>query len=214
MWSKLHISAFVVLAVLVWGAALLLQGTPVTLDHLAPFGTVVGFLGSAGAAFEHILWRRRWLHGWFVKRPDIRGTWRVKLQSSWTDSNTQTQTETIVCFMGVTQSYSALQMHLMTPESESWLIAERIRPSQKGDGYEVVGVYTNQPRIPLRESRSQIHFGAIVLDTHGGSQAYPDTLTGEYWTDRGTKGQMILTGRVPRVYTRYEDAKRILGRQR
>ena len=32
----------------------------------------------------------------------------------------------------------------------------------------------------------------------------------EYWTDRGTKGQMTLEGRLPRVFSRFGDAERYL----
>ena len=207
MWNKLHISVLVAAAVVVWGATLFIQGTPITIDHLAPFSIVVGFLGSAGAGFEYFLWRQRWLQGWFVKRPDVRGTWRVKLQSNWVNPSTQKQIDPIDCFMTVTQTYSNLQMHLMTPESNSWFVADRIRASQKSEGYEIIGVYTNQPRINLRGDRSQIHFGAVVLNTHGANHFYPDILTGEYWTERGTKGNLILSKRVTKIYSRYEDAK-------
>lgn len=207
MWNRLHISVLVAIAVIVWGAALIFQGTPITIDHLAPFGIVVGFLGSIGAGFEYFLWRQRWLQGWFVKRPDLRGTWRVKLQSNWVDPGTRKQIDPIDCFMAVTQTYSNIQMRLMTSESDSWFVADRIRPSQKGEGYEIIGVYTNQPRINLRGDRSQIHFGAVVLNTHGTSHVYPDTLTGEYWTERGTKGNLVLSKRVPQIYSHFEEVK-------
>ena len=211
MWNRLHIIVLVALATSAWGVVLFLRGTPITIDHLAPFGIVVGFLGSAGVAFEYFLWRQRWLQGWFVKRPDVRGTWRVKLQSNWINPETREQIDPINCFMAVTQTYSNLQMHLMTPESDSWFVADRIRPSQKGEGYEIIGVYTNQPRIDLRGDRSEIHFGAVVLNTHGTRHFYPDTLTGEYWTERGTKGNLTLSKRLAKIYTRYGDAKHAIS---
>ena len=133
-FSRLHISVFLGFAVAVWGLVLLVQGTPVDKDYLAPFGTVVGFLVVLGLVFEHLLWRQRWLHGWFVKRPDLRGTWRVELQSNWIDPKTEKQVPMIVCYMGVEQTLSTLQMHLMTPESECRFIADRIQPSPSGNG--------------------------------------------------------------------------------
>ena len=79
--ERLHITAFLGLGALVWWLVL---GAPrVSWEYLQPFGTVVGFLVAFGAAFEFLLWRWSWLHGWFVKRPDLRGTWRVELQSDW-----------------------------------------------------------------------------------------------------------------------------------
>ncbi len=203
--ERLHITAFLGLAALVWWLVL---GAPrVNTEYLQPFGTVVGVLVAIGAAFEYLLWRWSWLHGWFVKRPDLRGTWRVELHSDWIDPDTNLGVPPIVCYMGVTQTLSTLQMHLMTPESESWFVAERISPSPSGVGYQVAGVYTNRPQIHLRGTRSEMHLGGVLLDTHGPANR-PDTLTGEYWTDRKTKGRMIFTARLPAVFTRFDDADR------
>ncbi len=203
--ERLHITAFLGLAALVWWLVL---GAPrVNREYLQPFGTVVGVLVAFGAAFEFLLWRWSWLHGWFVKRPDLRGTWRVELQSDWIDPDTKLCVQPIVCYMGVSQTLSTLQMHLMTPESESWFIAERIIPSPSGVGYQVAGVYTNRPQIHLRGARSEMHLGGLLLDTHGPANR-PDTLTGEYWTDRKTKGRMTFSARLPAVFTRFVDAER------
>ena len=203
--ERRHITAFLGLAALVWWLVL---GAPrVKWEYVQPFGTVVIVLAAFGTAFELVLWRWSLIHGWFVKRPDLRGTWRVELQSDWIDPDTNLGVQPIVCYMGVTQTLSTLQMHLMTPESESWFIAERISPSPSGVGYRVAGVYTNKPQTHLRGTRSEMHLGGVLLDTHGPANR-PDTLTGEYWTDRKTKGRMTFTARLPAVFTRYDDADR------
>ena len=128
------------------GLVACIRGSAGQLGILAAVRTVVAFLVAFGAAFEFLLWRWSWLHGWFVKRPDLRGTWRVELQSDWINPATNLGVPLIVCYMGVAQTLSTLQMHLMTPESESWFIAERISPSPNGVGYQVAGVYTNKPQ--------------------------------------------------------------------
>ncbi len=207
-FSRLHISVFLGLAVAVWWLVLLIQGTSVSWDHFRPFSIVVGFLMLLGIAFEKFLWRQHWLQGWFVKRPDLRGTWRVELKSDWINPKTGEGVPLNICYMGVQQTYSKLQMHLMTKESESWFIANRIRPSPSGNGYQVVGVYTNKPHMHLRGDRSEMHQGALIIYTHGPS-ARPETLTGEYWTDRKTTGSMSFTSRVPMVSTRFDDAKHL-----
>ena len=205
--ERLHIGVFLGLSVLVWWIVLLIQGTHVTLAHLAPFGTVISFLVILGGVFDSMLWRWSWLHGWFVKRPNLRGTWRVELQSDWINPETNRRVPAIIFYMGVVQTLSTLQMHLMTAESESWFIAEQVNPSPSGVGYQIAGVYSNRPNVHLRGERSEIHLGGLILDTHGPASR-PDTLTGEYWTDRKTKGRLILTNRLPDVFTRFADAKR------
>ena len=71
-------------------------------------------------------------------------------------------------------------------------------------------VYANTPGVELRGVRSERHVGAATISTHG-AKYKPDSLTAEYWTDRRTVGRMTFEGRVPTVYSRYEDAKRNLG---
>ena len=158
--GRLHISVFLGLAALVWWLVLGVQGTRVSSAYWAPFGTGVSFLVVLGAAFEFLLWRWFCLHGWFVKRPDLRGTWRVELQSDWIDPTTNRGVPLVVCYMGVVQTLSTLQMHLMTPESESWFIAESISESPSAVGYQIAGVYTNRPQTHLRGDRSEMHLGA------------------------------------------------------
>lgn len=206
--ERLHITAFVCLAALIWVVVLLCQGTPISWAHARPFGIVVSGLVGIGLLFEFVLWRQRWLHSWFVNRPDLRGTWRIELQSSYAQPETNERVPMIVCYMGVKQTLSMLQMHLMTPESESWLVADHVRPSPSGIGFQVIGVYTNEPNVHLRdENVSEIHQGAFIVDTHGPSLR-PTTLTAKYWTDRKTTGTMDFTARIDEVYTRFADADR------
>lgn len=207
-FSRLQISMFLGLATIAWGLVLLAQGTPLSREHLAPFSTVVGVLVISSLALEHYLWRQPWLHGWFVKRPDLRGTWKVTLQSDWMNPETNQLIPPIICYMGVEQTLSNIQMHLMTRESESWFVAHSICPSPSENGYQIFGVYTNKPNVHIRFTTSSIHLGALVLDTHGESKIRPTTLTAEYWTDRKTRGQMTFTDRLDVVQTRFEDAAR------
>lgn len=161
-------------------------------------------------AWDKLLWRMAWLHGWFVKRPDLRGTWRARLVSDWRDPETERQPAPIDGFVAITQTFSSLEFRLLTAESESWFLVSEIRESMKGGGYQVFGVYMNQPDPALRGSRSEIHFGSLALDTHGDAQR-PASLSGEYWTDRGTKGTMQLSDRTASVYTQFNTASSRMG---
>jgi hypothetical protein len=207
-FSRLHITVFLGLAALAWALALLAHGTPVSFEEFGPFSEVVTFLVLLGVAFEHVLWHQPFLHGWFIHRPDLRGTWRVELRSDWIDPHTGLESEPIEGFVAVTQTLSRLQMQLMTAEAESWLVADRIDESPKNDRYRITAVYTNEPGPRYRGKRTpnEIHHGAQVLDTHGPSRAWPDMLSGEYWTDRGTKGTMKLSNRMMEFHSNFEDA--------
>lgn len=209
--ERRHISVSLGITVLAWWIVLLVQGAQVGWEYLKPFGTVVGVLVLFGWSLEKKLWYRSWLHGWFVKRPDLRGTWRVELESDWIDPVTEKQAPLIIGYMGVAQSLSDLQMHLMTSESESWFVAHGINESPNGKGYQIVGVYTNKPSTLLRGGRSEMHFGGLILNTHGDLDNRPRELKGEYWTDRKTKGGMKLEARRSKLFTSFEDAKQGFG---
>lgn len=206
-FSRLQISVFLGIAAIAWATVLLIQGRHLAFSDLAPFSTVVGVLALGALSMEKLLWRQPWLHGWFVHRPDLRGTWKVQLQSDWVNPETGVSIGTITCYMGVEETLSSLQMHLMTPESESWFVAHSIRPSPSETGFQIVGVYTNKPHVHLRSATSAMHLGAVIIDTHGGSSLRPETLTGEYWTDRKTLGRMTFTNRTDTIHTQFAQAK-------
>lgn len=202
--SRAGISIGVGITAALWVLHLwIFESRPPSWSDLAPFSFVVGGLVLIGLWFEHQLWRTKLINA-MLDKPDVRGTWKCETRSTHEDKETGEPIPPILCFVAVTQSFSALQLHMMTPESESWLIASDIRKSQKGSGYLVVGVYTNQPDVHIRR-RSEIHRGTVWLDTHG-SDWRPESLTGEYWTDRDTKGSLTLSDRSGRIFSRFDEA--------
>ena len=207
--ERIHIIVFLAIAALLWWGTLVRQDTPVTWEHGKPFTVVVSALGILWIVFDRFLWRFRLLQGWLVKRPDLRGTWRVELQSSYINPKTGQRVPTIVCYMGVEQTLSELKMHLMTPESESWSIASHIRPSPSGNGYQAICVYNNKPNIHLRDKRiSEMHITELSSSILMVLVFGPTPFTAEYWTDRKTMGTMDFNSRVDKVFTLFEDAKR------
>lgn len=207
-FSRLQISVILAITALAWFIVLLVQGTQISWDHLAPFSTVVGVLVVLSLVVEHYLWRQSWVQKWFVSMPDLRGTWKVVMQSDWVNPESGKTAPPLECFMGVKQSMSSLQMHLMTPESESWFIAYSIKQAQSGHGYHIASVYTNKPSINLRNDRSSMHLGALVLETHGENEIVPKSIAGEYWTDRKTTGTIILSDKNKKLFTRFDDAQK------
>lgn len=205
MLTRLQISIALAVATVAWGAMLWWQNTPLSWEHLAPFTTVVGVLVAVSLAMERVLWRWRPFQGWLFNRPDLRGTWKVTIQSEWIDPATNERIPPITAYAGITQTLSRLQIHLMTPESESCLLAYAIEPTPCGNRFDVSVVYANTPGVELRGVRSERHVGAAAISTHG-TKFKPDSMTAEYWTDRRSVGRMSFEGRRPEIYSRYKDA--------
>jgi len=205
MLSRLHISSFIGLTIAVWLLALWVQGMPVlSADFLKPFGIVVGAIVLVVTVFNKYLWSLRIFRGWYVKRPDLRGTWKVELKSSWINPETGKIIDPIYGYAVIRQSLTSISFRLITKESKSVLIAHSIDQQEDEDLFKLVGVYRNEPKIELQGIRSEIHHGSFALEIHG-SPVYE--LQGHYWTDRGTKGGMKLSGRVLKLYDTYEQAE-------
>lgn len=146
------------------------------------------------------------LQGWFVKRPVFRGTWQAKVSSNWINPATGRAPEPIDGFMVVRQTYSSLSLRLLTDESTSNCIDAEFLMLPDGT-VSIAGVYRNEPRQPLR-ANSPIHYGAFLLEVLGRPAV---GLTGHYWTDRNTSGEIHLVTRRNDLLYDYETAKRQFG---
>ena len=80
-FTRIQISFVLAIAVVVWFVVLLVQGTAITLDHLAPFTSVVGVLVILSLFVEHYLWRKSWLQKYFVTMPEENGTWKIVIKT-------------------------------------------------------------------------------------------------------------------------------------
>lgn len=151
-------------------------------------------------AFDRWLWRippvARSLH-----YPVLWGTWKSQLKSSWIDHSTGQGVELIDVLLVIRQTYSTVSMRLMTKESSSRsLVAPLEAPSD--DVARISSTYQNIPGL-LIQGRSRIHHGSLMLEVHGSPV---NRLTGSYWTDRDTKGALLLESRLPKVCTNFEEA--------
>lgn len=198
MISRLHISSFIGFTILVWLVALWAQGEAVlSWDFFRPFSIVVGIIATVATLFNLYIWAWRPLQGWYVKRPDLRGTWSAEMISSYIDPETRSPVPPIQAYVVVRQTFTTLSFRLMTKESSSVLLAHDIVGQEHAGLYKLIGVFRNEPRIDLQADRSQIHHGAFSLDIHGSPV---NLLTGHYWTDRETHGSIKLSDRRKELY--------------
>jgi hypothetical protein len=209
MLTRLHISSFIGLTIAVWLVALWIQGMPVlSVSFIKPFGIVVGTISVVVTLFNKYAWAWPIFRGWYVNRPDMRGTWEVELRSSWINPETDEEIAPITAYAVVRQTLGNFSLRLMTQESRSILIAHSIEHEQDGL-FKLAGIYRNEPRIELQGVRSEIHHGAFALEIHGSPV---ESLEGHYWTDRQTKGAIKLFNRKDQLYDTFEMAKSAQGR--
>lgn len=196
-----YVKAIIYTTVAIWAIILLVSGQQLSSDLLRPLSSVISAVVLLSIAFELWLWKLPLLHGWFVKRPVIEGTWRAQLRSNWKDASGAI-IQPIEGYVVIRQTLLSLSMRLMTKESASHLVGTEIVCAADGL-YCVSGVYRNEPRYQDR-THSQIHFGAVwlrVIDTP------TQMLEGHYWTDRNAAGEMQLTEKRREKFQDFESAR-------
>jgi hypothetical protein len=200
MPTRTQVQVVLVIAVIVWAGLLFVEGVTLKPSYLKPFSLTVAVVILILLAFERWLWRippvAKALH-----RPVLRGTWKGQLKSNWIDPRTGQEIEPIDIFLLVRQTYSTVSLRLMTQESTSRSLVASLE-SHRDEIATLTSTYQNIPGL-LIQDRSRIHHGALMLEVHGSSIK---NLSGFYWTDRDTKGEVSLESRSKNVYTNFEAA--------
>jgi len=200
MPTRTQVQVMLVIAVIVWAILLFVEGVTLKPSYLKPFSLTVAVVIVILLAFERWLWRiapvARALH-----RPVLRGTWKGQLTSNWTDPDTGQEIAPIDIFLLVRQTYSTVSLRLMTHESTSRSLVASLE-SRRDEIATLSSTYQNIPGL-LIQDRSRIHHGALILEVHWTPAKH---LSGFYWTDRDTKGEVSLESRSKNVYTNFDEA--------
>ena len=117
MPSRLHITSIVAATAATWAAILCLRGEQISASWFYPLNAVAFLVFLVVALFDNWIWRWPFLHGWFVRRPDVRGTWKLNLESDWTDPKTGQPAQSVEGYVSIRQTYSTLAVRVMTRES-------------------------------------------------------------------------------------------------
>lgn len=113
----------------------------------------------------------------------------AEIRSHWVDPSTGNHPKPIPATADIRQTYSTLYVRLQTPSSYGDLHSCQLKLEEDGR-FRLYGIYQNIPALTHR-TESQIHRGAMILEVEGDPNK-PRELRGEYWTDRDTRGELIL----------------------
>jgi SMODS-associating 2TM, beta-strand rich effector domain len=201
MMSKTQLNALLGLTVVLWAVVLIFQHQPVSVQMLTPFSYVLTGLSFCLLLWDRWLWRWYIFRGWFNKRPDLLGTWKGVVHSNWSDDETKQGRGPIDVYLVIRQTYTTIDVRLFSEESSSVSLSGNIFNDAVGVCTLAVA-YRNTPRI-LKRGRSPINHGGMLLSLVGKPV---HKLDGEYWTDRGTMGEITLTTRSKATAHDFEEA--------
>jgi hypothetical protein len=181
-------------------------GGPTAVLGLSDALAVVVILVSA---FERWGWRWRKLHPHLIGTPDIRGTWRGTLKSSWKDPATQTDRPPKIVYLAIRQTLATVWVRLLTDESVSNQMAGSMQKDRATEDWNLSYTYSNVPDIFLRK-QSPEHRGGTFLTVTGEP---PRRIHGEFWTSRDTKGTLDMVAHVDAIAHTFDDAEGIFDGQ-
>jgi hypothetical protein len=153
---------------------------------------VVSFLPTLAVigvvAWDLWLWRLTGVQQ-LVRRPDLRGLWRVTL-TPHADSHIPDggNRGPIAGFLEVQQSFWAIHLRMYTDHSSSKSTATTWMPAYESAVDNLTFTYDNIPKVS-ESHRSMRSAGASNLMP---TSLKPEEVEGTYFTDRYTKGDMLL----------------------
>ena len=200
MPSRPQLQVAIGTVIIVWAILLFVSGVTLKPSYLKPLSLAISIAYFVLLAFDRWLWRipfvSRMLHC-----PVLRGTWKGQLQSNWIDPSTNEAAAAVDVFLVIRQTYSTISMRMLTKESASRSLVASLQ-APRDDVARASSTYQSVPRL-LIQDRSRIHHGALMLEVEGSPG---NRLTGSYWTDRDTKGEVLLSARLPKPYTSFDEA--------
>jgi hypothetical protein len=140
------------------------------------------------ALWDIWLWRLPVLQR-LAKRPWIAGIWSATLTPTAASVIPEGGNRgPIEAYVIIQQTFWSIGVRQYTSESRSDSRATMWSETTGGSDRTLTYTYANRPRLEL-ENRSRPHLGTAAVDVVG---LRPSTITGDYFTDRYTKGDMTL----------------------
>lgn len=170
--------------------------------NLEPLKYLSGAVFVATALFtlwDLWLWRLAWLQLIPGVPLCVRGTWKGILESSWIDASGQ-KIAPKDAYLVVRQTYSVVHVTLLTNESKS---ESSLSGVTKTEGLTVLHyLFFNKPKMK-HEAVSRMHHGSTTLEVSGKPSR---RLTGRYWTDRDTRGELDFNAHKKKIADDFEEA--------
>ena len=134
-------------------------------------------------------WKLKIFRGWLVPFPDLNGSWVGHIYSDWKKPGTDEKIPPIPVMLTINQSFFHISCVMSTSEMESFSYSEGFMIDPDRQIKRLAYSYTSNPRTNLT-NRSPAHDGTTVFKIVEKPKL---KLVGRYWTERLSKGEMILS---------------------
>lgn len=141
------------------------------------------------AAFSSYLWHWEIFHNWLVPFPNLNGTWRGSIQTTWVDPVSNERPAPIPTILTIKQSFFKISCVMRTAEMTSRSIMADFVLDKDNQVKKLSYTYDSNPIATVKE-RSQQHLGTMIFDIIEKPKL---KIEGEYWTGRKTTGHIEMT---------------------
>jgi len=176
--------------VVIWVAVLFFSGNSLKIgwEAIKKLPDVVTIYVLLVLIFTNWAWRLPIFKGWLVPFPDLQGTWKGTLQSTWIDPATSQKIQPKDVMLVIKQTFSNISCVMYTDESNSFSNTAQINQDDDSGIFRLSYNYINRSKANVRD-RSAIHDGAAILKVITEPEK---SLEGEYWTSRKTTGDISV----------------------
>ena len=136
--------------------------------------------------FVKVLWKCKIFKGWLVPFPNLNGTWKGFIHSTWVDPVTNQRPNPIPAIVTIEQSFSHLSCAMRTAEMNSISIVSGFYLDKENQIKKLYYSYDSNPLQTVKE-RSPQHCGTMAFNIIEEPKLI---LSGEYWTGRKTTGEI------------------------
>lgn len=186
MSPKLVIRYTAIVVGLVWSVAIAINGWHLNKTSLKLLGLVPLALALLFTIFDLYLWRIGPMLR-VSKTPDLRGTWLGTYDSEWLDAKGKLQRSSGPVALVVKQTFTTTSIVLVADKSRSYSTLAQIQQQPSGE-FNIDYFYSNTPKVKFRRELTN-HAGSARLIL---GSVRPMKSTGEYWTDRLSRGSLEL----------------------
>ncbi len=187
--KNLEIWFYIVPFVITWLLIIQITGIAplVSINALKKIPDAVMYTGIFYFLFTKYFWRLKIFRNWLVPYPNLQGTWKGILKSTWIDPKTKKPPAPIPVIFCIRQDFENIHISMYTKESSSFSGATSFI-LENDNTVSLSYTYSNKSHATVRD-RSEIHDGASYLRI---IESTTPSLEGEYWTSRKTTGDIIL----------------------
>ena len=172
-------------------AIYLIKGSPdfnlKTILQILP--TVVSIDLAFYGIFVSFLWKFPIFKDWLVPFPNLNGTWKGEIHTTWTDPETGERPGPIPAILTIKQSFLNISCVMRTAEMTSRSLTSGFVLDNENQLERLVYTYDSNPIETVRE-RSPQHCGTMSFNIV--KEQKKNKLEGGYWTGRKTTGTIEM----------------------